>query len=580
MPENITTKNDLIRIKRTYTKPDNEVVLRPGELFYSFLSDKLFIGEAGAPNRIIGGASLLSDIVNLQSSKENVGVASSLMSAHISALNPHNQYELKSALGTAAYQPISAFVSSTDTRLTDARQPLSHTHSIGNVIGLQAALDGKESTGTASSLLTAHINNADPHPTYLLESVASSTYALQNHTHTVLSVEGLGSAAEADIEDFAGAVHSHAIADITGLQSTLNAKADDTDLANYYTKVESNTLLSGKSDVGHNHSITDVTGLSTALEGKVDEVDLAAYYTRNETDTLLAGKEPTITVLPISKGGTGSGTQNFVDLTTNQSISGLKKFTSSLTVNKAGAVVSLLDLAVADANSATGQQHMRFEAGTTAVSLTAFGAGTNNGDAYLDFNLLPASNTNGGFIRFFRTTNTTGAVGVVINRGNGGSGENHRLSGNGASFLQGVVGNLGIGTITAPNAKLQLTGGLVVTSLAAAQTDPGAGNVSISGNTHTQGFRVAYVSKNAAYTLTTLDMVVLGDTSTASFTLTLPSASSVGGGKIYRIKRSGGNNLTIATSNSELIDGAATFLINTNNGAIDLVSTGSAWLIL
>jgi hypothetical protein len=41
-------------------------------------------------------------------------------------------------------------------------------------------------------------------------------------------------------------------------------------------------------------------------------------------------------VVPIANGGTGSNSQNFVDLTTNQSIGGVKTFTSGLNVNYSG----------------------------------------------------------------------------------------------------------------------------------------------------------------------------------------------------------------------------------------------------
>lgn len=46
--------------------------------------------------------------------------------------------------------------------------------------------------------------------------------------------------------EFPPEAHTHAIADVTGLQTTLD----------------------GKSAVGHTHAIADVTGLQTALDGK------------------------------------------------------------------------------------------------------------------------------------------------------------------------------------------------------------------------------------------------------------------------------------------------------------------------
>ena len=49
-------------------------------------------------------------------------------------------------------------------------------------------------------------------------------------------------------------------------------------------------------------------------------------------------------VLPIGNGGTGSATQNFVDLTTNQSIGGVKTFTSPMLLNSTSATTYGLDV--------------------------------------------------------------------------------------------------------------------------------------------------------------------------------------------------------------------------------------------
>lgn len=67
----------------------------------------------------------------------------------------------------------------------------------------------------------------------------------------------------------ANAVHTHTIANITDLQTTLDGKATTTALnalAGDVSAVE--TALSGKSNVGHSHAIADVINLQTALDGK------------------------------------------------------------------------------------------------------------------------------------------------------------------------------------------------------------------------------------------------------------------------------------------------------------------------
>lgn len=93
---------------------------------------------------------------------------------------------------------------------------------------------------------------------------------------------------------FAPATHSHAIADVTGLQTALDAKATPADVtaavssvidaapaaldtlnelaaalgddANFASTVT--TALAGKAAATHTHVIADVTGLQTALDGK------------------------------------------------------------------------------------------------------------------------------------------------------------------------------------------------------------------------------------------------------------------------------------------------------------------------
>ena len=101
----------------------------------------------------------------------------------------------------------------------------SHTHTIGNVTGLQAALDAKATT------------------TALTEGLAGKSDT--THSHSWAQVTGKPSA-------FPPASHKHDQGDITGLSTTLSGKADKT----------------------HSHSITQVTGLQSALDQKVAKTAL------------------------------------------------------------------------------------------------------------------------------------------------------------------------------------------------------------------------------------------------------------------------------------------------------------------
>ena len=74
--------------------------------------------------------------------------------------------------------PDGSGVSTTDPRLTDARTPTAHTHTVTNVTGLQGALDGKVST-------------TDPRLTNARTPTA--------HTHTVTNVTGLQDALDGKV---------------------------------------------------------------------------------------------------------------------------------------------------------------------------------------------------------------------------------------------------------------------------------------------------------------------------------------------------------------------------------------------
>lgn len=121
--------------------------------------------------------------------------------------------------------------------------PSSHTHSIANVTGLQAALDGKQ---------------------------ASGSYAAASHTHTIANVTGL----QAAIDGKAASSHTHTIANVTGLQTALDGKAASSHTHTIANVTGLQTALDGKQASGsyaaasHTHTIANVTGLQAALDGK------------------------------------------------------------------------------------------------------------------------------------------------------------------------------------------------------------------------------------------------------------------------------------------------------------------------
>ncbi|NKG21121.1 hypothetical protein [Paeniglutamicibacter terrestris] len=164
----------------------------------------------------------------------------------------------------------------------NAKAATVHTHTIANVTGLQGALDAKQASGDYATN-TALAGKADT-----------------VHTHTIANVTGLQAAIDAaggtpDWDDVAdkpltftptiGATsttavagndprltdsrtplaHSHAIANVTGLQAAIDAKQATGD---YATNTALTAGLATKAGTTHSHATSDVTGLDTALSGK------------------------------------------------------------------------------------------------------------------------------------------------------------------------------------------------------------------------------------------------------------------------------------------------------------------------
>jgi hypothetical protein len=107
------------------------------------------------------------------------------------------------------------------------------------------------------------------------------------------------------------------------------------------------------------------------------------------------------------------------------------------------------------------------------------------------------------------------------------------------------------------------------------------GEVVVTGRISSTGVVSAISTKTTTYTLTNDDSVILGDTTTAGFTLTLPTA--VGrSGQTYTIKKvsADANTLTVATTSAQTIDGATSISSATQWNTWVVVSDGANWLII
>lgn len=92
---------------------------------------------------------------------------------------------------------------------------------------------------------------------------------------------------------------------------------------------------------------------------------------------------------------------------------------------------------------------------------------------------------------------------------------------------------------------------------------------------------LSLVSKTSAYTVTSLDSVILVDATAGAVTVTLPAAS-VSTGQRLEIKKtdSSGNAVTIDGNGAETIDGAATASLSVQYESKTIVCDGSNWWIL
>jgi hypothetical protein len=112
------------------------------------------------------------------------------------------------ALGTTA----STACAGNDARLSDARTPTTHSHTISDTTGLQAALDGKQAAGSYAATTHSHaISEVTNLQSALDGKQASGSYAAATHSHAQSDVTGLASA----LDGKAASTHAHAVSDLT-----------------------------------------------------------------------------------------------------------------------------------------------------------------------------------------------------------------------------------------------------------------------------------------------------------------------------------------------------------------------------
>lgn len=170
-----------------------------------------------------------------------------------------------------SYNPPIGDASITKKGILQLAGDLGGTAASPTVPGLAAKLDASQkgaASGVATLDATGKIPAAQLQLSFPVTSVASQTgdvtltksdVGLDNVDNTSDANKPISTAAQTALNGKAASVHSHAISDVTSLQTSLDAKADSSAVT---------TALSGKADTVHSHAISDVTNLQASLDAK------------------------------------------------------------------------------------------------------------------------------------------------------------------------------------------------------------------------------------------------------------------------------------------------------------------------
>ena len=145
------------------------------------------------------------------------------------------------------------------------------------------------------------------------------------------------------------------------------------------------------------------------------------------------------------------------------------------------------------------------------------------------------------------------------------------------------VGNMGIGIVagTAANAKLQIAGGVAITSSTAVASDPGAGNLSVAGRTATGGLKVGARIVTANTTITTAGCLLYIDALATAIDLTLPTAIGNFGTLFILIRTDNSANIVrvLTSITGQTINNSSAPFTISGNASFNFSSNDVNWFV-